>query len=146
MFSDDYFAQLRDRLKGYVHLCSIMSPDNDLSAAAVFTTCGDIIQYHLGGTSPYYIKEAPSKLIFDAIRTWGKAAGYRYFHLGGGLGASQDSLFHFKAGFSAERRDFFTYRLIIDELKYQACLDSWQKLQPDDSYSAGDFFPGYRRA
>jgi lipid II:glycine glycyltransferase (peptidoglycan interpeptide bridge formation enzyme) len=144
-FDDDYFNMLKRKLSGHLHLCTILSPQGNLSAGCLFTTCGEIIQYHLGGTSREFLKEAPSKLMFDAIRTWGKNAGYRFFHLGGGLGAGEDSLFHFKAGFSDNRKDFYTYRIIADQNKYQDCVSRWREAHEPGGNSHDDFFPEYRK-
>jgi hypothetical protein len=70
------------------------------------------------------------------------ARGYRWHHLGGGLGARQDSLFHFKSGFSPLRGVFRSWRAIADRARY----DQLVSRVPAERRAAvpADFFPGYR--
>ena len=57
-------------------------------------------------------------------------------HLGGGVGGAQDSLMHFKAGFSDRRHLFKTWRVVLDEQQYT-------ELSGKEPESTG-FFPAYR--
>ncbi|MDO4559180.1 MAG: hypothetical protein Q4C47_09455, partial [Planctomycetia bacterium] len=101
-----------------------------------------IIQYHLSGsvtderTRRYGGGTRP---ILDDMRRWGSANGYRWLHMGGGVGGRGpgDSLFDFKAGFSRHDFDFLTVRLIVDAAKYARLVDA----RPT---SDSGFFPRYR--
>jgi thiamine pyrophosphokinase len=77
------------------------------------------------------------------VMQWAHAQGAAYMHFGGGLGGREDSLFHFKAGFSKQRADFFTYRLIADSQAYDTLCIRWQEQHqaPLDE----TFFPAYRK-
>ena len=81
--------------------------------------------------------------MFAEVMHWAQAQGAAYMHLGGGLGGREDSLFHFKAGFSKQRADFFTYRVIADPSAYETLCARWQEHHhaPLDE----TFFPAYRK-
>ena len=146
-FSKGYFNELRSVLGDNLHLCTILSPEQEVAAAGLFTTFNGIAQYHLSGTADKYIKESPSKMICEAIYAFSKNAGNKVFHLGGGLGGNNDSLFKFKAGFSSLLLDFYTYRMVLDEGKHAMLIKFWrQKYAPvADSAFGPDFFPSYRQ-
>lgn len=144
-FDDKYFRGLMN-LNEVIHLC-IVEKDNEVACAGVFTECCGIIQYHLGATKSQFLKQAPSKLMFDYVRFWAKERGNEVFHLGGGLGgAKTTSLYHFKAGFSNQKHSFLTLRLIIDEEKYYHLVDLRAKTlntEPEKLLNS-NFFPAYR--
>jgi hypothetical protein len=142
-FSRQYFQALREQLGDRVHLVSVMSADMEMAAAGVFIATGSIVQYHLGGTAEKYLPMAPSKLMLDFVRQWAHAGRYGVFHLGGGVGSTEDSLFHFKAGFSPCRGEFHTYRVVMDEAKKTA-LDSVAESLRRPDVALNDFFPPYR--
>lgn len=145
MFSDDYFEDLRASLGERLHLCAVLSPAGDLAAAGLFVVTNKIVQYHLSGTAVGYLKQAPAKMMLDCAWRWAKEAGNEVFHLGGGVGGSDDSLFKFKAGFSDQLADFYTYRMILDEQMYDALMNEHAEGLSDSSNSDPGFFPGYRR-
>jgi Acetyltransferase (GNAT) domain len=143
-FDYNYFLQLANLGKN-LHLC-LVEWENQLTCAGIFTECDGIVQYHLGGTKNEFLKQAPSKLMFDYVRFWAKERGNEFLHLGGGVGGSKDSLFHFKAGFSKQRHTFHTLQLIIDEEKYQFLANLRAKslnIQAIDLIES-QFFPAYR--
>ena len=72
-----------------------------------------------------------------AARQHYTAAGAEIFHLGGGRGSGEDSLFRFKAGFSAARHRFALWCWVIDEPAYAGLTGG----QPPTAY-----FPAYRAA
>ncbi len=81
------------------------------------------------------------------VRFWAKERGNKVLHLGGGLGGrSQDSLYHFKSGFSKQTNNYSTFRLIVNQEKYDRLLNSTAKylnLEPKIIIESG-FFPSYR--
>src|SRR5690606_2430056 len=80
-------------------------------------------EYHLSGSHPEYRKGAPSKLMLHAACQWAKETGCHFFHLGGGLGASENSsLFTFKTDFSKLRAEFYTLRVITNHSQYENLL------------------------
>jgi hypothetical protein len=144
-FNRDYYSNIY-QLGEKVHLC-IVELETNIICAGIFFECSGILQYHLGGTKNEYLKFAPSKLMFDWVRFWGKARGNKYLHLGGGLGGSQDSLHYFKSGFSKQRHKFLTWRLIIDRQKYFDLVElraRFLQKQTQELLDSG-FFPAYRQ-
>ena len=67
-------------------------------------------------------------------------------HLGGGVGAAEDSLFNFKAGFSQKRHAFSCWKWVVNEGAYDEIASSVREhqrlagLRP----SASNYFPAYR--
>jgi hypothetical protein len=99
------------------------------------------MQAHLTCDNIKYRDKAPVKLVFDHARRTGSDFKMKYLHLGGGLqGSSDDSLFHFKAGFSEKKLIFSGWQFIIDESKYTNLTN---KIKVGTQIST-DYFPAYR--
>jgi Acetyltransferase (GNAT) domain/DegT/DnrJ/EryC1/StrS aminotransferase family len=144
-FGEDYFSELARELGPALHLLVAMIGGRP-SAAGIFTICDGIVQYHLGGTRNEFLKLSPMTLIFDTVRLWANEIGAHTFHLGGGVGAQEDSLFNYKAGFSDRRHNFATWRWIVAPEVYRELCERWSRengLQGLDSLSA-NYFPTYR--
>jgi hypothetical protein len=139
-FPDAYFAALREQLAGALHLFSVVAPDGEVAAAGLFTAVDGIVEYHLGGTSDAHLAQAPSKLMFHAVRLWAKEAGHELLNLGGGLGSSTGPLYNFKAGFARSVADFCTLRVVFDEERYARL----SRAAGVEAGAGGDYFPGYR--
>jgi hypothetical protein len=139
----DYIYGLREAWGECLHLASVVSPTGEIAAAALFSECHGILQYHLSGSDEKYLRLAPTKFLLDHMRYWGKERGDKVFHLGGGVDGQEDSLFAFKAAFSKHRSSFQTSRIITDRNRYeQAMIASCGK----PSHSQEMFFPTYRKA
>lgn len=145
-FTDAYFDGLRAALQDKLSLCSILAPTGEVAAAGLFTTCNGLVEFHLAGTSEKYLNVAPTKLMFDFVRRWGKELGCQLFHLGGGVGGAADQLFHFKAGFSELRRPFHTLRLIQDHDRYQKLCIKVGSIAGNSGLEGETYFPCYRRS
>lgn len=143
LYDLDYMSSLRDSLGERLKLATV-EIDGTVAAAGLFVETGSIIQYHLSGTDEAFVRQRPTKLLLHFMRTWAKERGAHTFHLGGGVGNTEDSLFDFKAGFSSARRPFFTLRLVIDPLRYLALSSAAQPALDPENLSG--FFPLYRRA
>jgi len=142
-FSRRYFEALREQLGNRLRLVCVMSDGNELAAAGLFIVTEGIVQYHLGATDERYLHMAPAKLMIDFVWRWAKEQTHAVFHLGGGVGGAEDSLFQFKAGFSPHRGEFSTYRIVVDETKY-ATLNEAAKVVGGTEIASSDFFPVYR--
>ena len=143
-FSRDYFAQLQRCQSDAFYLCTVRI-GGDVACAGIFTERCGIVQYHLSGTSEQYLRQYPTKIMLDHVRRWAKQRGNRLFHLGGGLGAGEDSLFQFKAGFSHLRADFHTWRVVIQEDAYRRRLQWWEVSAGTAPDPLDGFFPAYRK-
>ena len=144
-FDEAYFNLLTRELDDVSHLFVVLK-DGEVAAATICTICDGIVQDHLGGTRDAFLKFSPDRLIVDTERLWAAEMGARVFHLGGGVGAQQDSVFRYKSGFSDRRHTFRTWRWIIRaEVYEELSAISARRNEADGlrAISAG-FFPAYR--
>jgi Acetyltransferase (GNAT) domain len=135
-FSRDYLLGLWRELRGYVHL-GVVEVDGAIVCAGLFGQSNGIVQYHLSGTDEEALKLSPLKVLINHVRRWATQRGAHILHLGGGLGGAEDSLMHFKAGFSDRRHLFKTWRVVFDEKRYRELSGS----SPEPT----GFFPAYRQ-
>jgi hypothetical protein len=144
-FGRSYFEDI-SKLGDGIHLCLVEKGDQ-IASACLFLECGGIVQAHLGGSKTEFLSESPFSLVFDYGRYWSQERGNEFFHMGGGVGGSnQDSLYIFKSGFSPQRHLFFTIRLITDEEKYDHLVELRASALETDSATLlnSGFFPAYR--
>lgn len=98
-FEEKYFTDILS-LDGSNNKLLLIYNDTELICGAIVLLSDIIIRNHLSATSPDYLKESPSKLLTDEISMMGRRLGKKIFHLGGGVGGKEDSLFAFKKHFS----------------------------------------------
>jgi hypothetical protein len=145
-FPEQYFRDLCGVLPEEIRLF-VCRLGGETICAALFVLCDGIVQGHLGGTRSDFVQYSPMKLLLDTVREWGNTVGARIFHVGGGVGSHEDSLFRFKEGFSHVRHEFFTWRWIVSESEYGKLTSSKtgaSEIDVNQSLSR-DFFPAYRR-
>ncbi len=145
-FDRAYVTAMREALGRSLSL-AVVEIGGVVAAAGLFVeTCG-IVEYHLSGTDPAFMKERPTKLMLHHVRSWAKARGNTVMHLGGGVGGAQDSLFKFKAGFGKGRAAFNTLRMITDASRYDALTSERdaRKAGPTEEHPLTGFFPAYRK-
>lgn len=140
-YDSGYFERLFEDLAGYVRLATVLV-DDDVAAAGVYTECGGIVEMHLAATEPYYAARRPTKVLVYAVCQTARAQGHRWLHLGGGRGSAEDSLFHFKAGFSNGRAAFGTLRSVILAEPYRRLVAA---VGSDEDGDLDGYFPCYRR-
>ena len=138
-----YFEALRSALDGRLHLCLVEGPDKEVVSAGVFSEIEGLVQFHLSGTRSDHRRTSPSRLMIDHVRRALKAEGASRFHLGGGVGAKEDSLYEFKRGFSKHRAEFHSWRVLGDITRYDEANAAAQRAGA--SAESGEFFPAYRR-
>ncbi len=144
-FDADYFARLVSGLGPKLQLF-VVAVDGRIAAGALVTICDGIVQYHLGGTGDDFLNLSPMALLMDTVRLWANDEGARAFHLGGGVGSKEDSLFHFKAGFSDRRHTFPTWRWVIEPDAYRELCDrnARRNIAHGVRWASTDYFPQYR--
>src|SRR5207253_434222 len=106
-FDEDYFKLLVREL-GPVLQLFVALVNGEVAAASIATIRAGIVQDHLGGTRDKFLELSPDRLVVDTERLWASKVGARVLHFGGGVGARQDSVFNYKAGFSKRRHTFST--------------------------------------
>lgn len=139
-FGQDYFDSLRSRLARSTHLMTAHY-EGELTGGGIFFEHDGIVQYHLGATRTSYRAMQPMKTVLHQTIRWAKSRGNRVLHLGGGLGGRTDSLFHFKAGFSARHAPFRTWQIVVDPRTYAELSAA----AGDHASGDPEFFPTYRR-
>ncbi|MDQ6859630.1 MAG: GNAT family N-acetyltransferase [Verrucomicrobiota bacterium] len=144
-FDEAYFNALTHALGSASHLFVALK-DGRVAAATLCTVSSGIVQDHLGGTRDAFLEFSPDRLVVDTERAWATTIGARVFHLGGGVGAQQDSVFRYKAGFSDCRHTFRTWRWIIRPDVYgELCTRAAQRNAENGVRAISDrYFPAYR--
>jgi len=111
--------------------------DGELLASALCLSTKPWLHYHLSATSDRARTTGASNLLLFEAARWAQARGFTRFHLGGGLGGREDSLYEFKRRFDPEGTcEAAVGKAVHDSERYAAL--------------AGDagldgFFPAYRR-
>ncbi|ACY12916.1 GNAT family N-acetyltransferase [Haliangium ochraceum] len=141
-FGRSYFESLVADLPGSTRLVLVRAPDGSPAAGAFFMNCDGLVQYHLGAVAAEHAALSPLKLCLHGMAMTAQSLGARLLHLGGGLGARRDSLFHFKTGFSPQRAAFRSFRMVL----HRARCDALVARLPEPQRAAADagFFPPYR--
>ena len=142
-FSEADFERLRSGLAGLLHLLVVRVNDT-VAAAGLFTEFQGIVQAHLIASDEIYRPLSPAKLLLDDARRWARQRGNSTLHLGGGRGASEDSLLRFKSEFSPRRHVFHTGRWILDGSRYRELCAAHLARVSDPRALDQEFFPAYR--
>ncbi|MDR0834200.1 MAG: hypothetical protein LBN93_08475 [Candidatus Symbiothrix sp.] len=136
-FSNDYFYQFFETINSTLLLAIYQG---ELISGSLFTECHGIVQSHLSATRSEYLYLSPVKYIWECIRRLAQAKNDTIFHLGGGFGGKDDSLFAFKSQFSKCRFMFQTGRYIHNQAVYAHLVaEKFKNEVPQSSY-----FPLYR--
>jgi hypothetical protein len=144
-FSEKYFQELIAGSPSNVHLFTGILEGQAISAG-LFLECNGILQYHLSGTRDAFLPLSPMKLLLDEVRLWANCQGLRVFHLGGGNGGLEDSLFKFKAGLSDRRHQFSIWRCVLWPDLYEQLARAkhhWNDRNKRRN-SNPQYFPAYR--
>ena len=113
--------------------------DGEIIAASILLFANNRLNYHLSGSLKEYQHLAPSNLLLWKAAEWGNEIGCISFHLGGGVGSNEDSLFKFKKAFYRGT----LYRYYIGKKIFNDVL--YHKLESIASVEDNSFFPTYRR-
>ena len=113
--------------------------DGKIIAASIIIFANGRINYHLSGSLREYQNLAPSNLLLWKAAEWGNELGSATFHLGGGVGSQEDSLFRFKKAFyRGELCRYHIGKKIFNEKLYNE-LKSYRTDIGNNNY-----FPEYR--
>jgi hypothetical protein len=109
-----------------------------LASALCFAT-PPWLHYHLGATSERGRAVGASNLLFFEVASWARERGFERFHLGGGVGAREDSLFTFKRRFDpdSDLLEFAVGKAVHD-------ADAYRALTGRAADDLDGFFPAYR--
>lgn len=138
-FEEKYFFDLLNSIDFDTRLLLAKDKDSDtVIAGAMFITTNGIVQYHLSGTDEDKLDLYPIKLLIDEMRIIATNENNTFFNLGGGVGNKEDSLFHFKSGFSKDFKDFNLWKVIVNQEIYDQ-LTLEKSIESESNY-----FPLYR--
>ena len=138
-FPPEYWQALAEGLGERIVLVEARS-QGELAAAALCFATPPWLHYHVSGTSERGREAAAANLVLFEAACWGQKQGLKQFHLGGGAGGREDTLFHFKQRFYPEgRREASIGKLVHDEAGYLA-LAEMPELRLDG------YFPAYRNS
>ncbi len=113
--------------------------EDEMIAVSIMLAANGRLNYHLSGSKYEYRNLAPSNLLLYKAALWGCANGYKTFHLGGGVGSSEDSLFKFKKAFyrGDDLYQFYIGKKIYIREKYDELVGMREDIN-------SSFFPKYR--
>ena len=102
---------------------------------AIFVSCNEWIEYHLGAMVNLHRQYSPLKLLIDEARLIGNEKKMAVLHLGGGYGGENDNLYVFKQRMSSLTYTFKIWKWIVNKEIYEE-LSSGKK--------PSNYFPLYR--
>lgn len=142
-FNQDFYRSVLEDLK-YNSLIFYALYDQKIISMSMIIFGNHKMHYHLSASDREYQGLAATNLLLYEAACWGCENGYKSFHLGGGLGSKEDSLFKFKKAFNKNSETYFSIgKKIFDEDKY----DELVKIRVADNHYIRNttFFPGYRK-
>lgn len=117
--------------------------EENIIAMAIILFCNTQMHYHLSASDYHYRQFAATNLMLYEASLWGYANGYKTFHLGGGLGAAEDSLYKFKKSFNRNSENrFLIGKKIFNRNIYDELIELRKSIGDFDEEST--YFPLYR--
>lgn len=139
-FTLEHLTALHDAVGDRMHLAVACEGDEVVGGNTFFEYEGIATGYV--SSTRRAPKRYADELLYDEVRRWCKERGAEVFHLGGGKGGCNDSLFTYKAGFSPSRHPFHTWRVVADHQAYERLV---RERRPDaDPADLTTTFPSYR--
>jgi hypothetical protein len=141
-FKNDFYNSILNDLK-FNSLIFYAVYEDKIIAMSMILFINDQVHYHLSASDREYQHLAPTNLLLFEAACWGQENGYRTFHLGGGLGSKEDSLYKFKKAFNKNSDTIFIIgKKIFNEEQYNKLI---QIRCEDNNYNNDTlFFPKYR--
>lgn len=142
-FKDDFYRSICQDLADHYEMFYAVFEEK-IIAMAIMLFANGRMHYHLSGSLIEYRTLAPTNLLLYEAALWGLSQDFKTLHLGGGLGASDDSLYKFKEGFNRNNSQVFSIgKEIFDESKYGELVALRKSTDPDFDETSR-FFPLYR--
>ncbi len=142
-FNDAFYRSIQhDLYNNYEMFYAVR--DGQPIAMSVMIYANNQMHYHLSGSLMEYRNLAPSNLLLYKAALWGCEHGFKTFHLGGGVGSTEDNLYKFKAAFNRKSDYQFSIgKEIFDQKKYDELVS--ERLRRDIVFDKeSSFFPIYR--
>ena len=117
-FKPEFYKSIHDDLKDNYEMFWA-EYEGKIIAMSIMIFANGRLNYHLSGSDLQYRNLAPSNLLLYKAALWGCEQGMKTFHLGGGVGSEEDSLFKFKIAFNRfSDCQFSIAKHIFDKKKY----------------------------
>lgn len=118
--------------------------DGEIISIALILHANKQMHYHLSGSKYEFRSLSPSNLLLYEVACWGIEQGFKTFHLGGGVGSGEDSLFKFKKAFNKHSSNQFSIGYdIVDQEAYDKLIEI--RKEKDTGFNPNSsFFPLYR--
>jgi serine/alanine adding enzyme len=138
-FPDEYWLHLATKL-GDALLRFDAYEDGELVACILCLAAPPVLHYHLGASSERGQSLGANHVLFCETATWAAERGFELFHLGGGVGGFEDSLYEFKRRFDPEGLLPATLGKAVHD------MDAYRRLSGKDEIEYAGYFPAYRRS
>ena len=141
-FNTEFYKSVLEDLK-YNSLIFYALYDQKVISMSMILFANENMHYHLSASDRDHQSLAATNLLLYEAACWGFENGYKSFHLGGGLGSKEDSLFKFKKAFNKNSKTYFSIgKKIFDQEKYHVLKNIREK--ESNKTSRDGFFPSYR--
>lgn len=141
-FSKDFYDSILYDLRNNA-MIFYATYEGKIISMAIIMFCNTQMHYHLSASDYNFRNVGATNLLLYETALWGNANGYRTFHLGGGLGSSEDSLFKFKKSFNRySERKFSIGKKCFNAEIYEKLVEI--RKSENDFNDKSTFFPLYR--
>lgn len=142
-FDKDFYQSVLQDLR-YNSLFFYALYEQKIISMSIILFGNNNMHYHLSASDKEYQSLAATNLLLYEAACWGCENGYKSFHLGGGLGSEEDSLYKFKKAFNKNSETYFS---IGKKIFYQEKYDELIKIRyAEDEFDIDtSFFPIYRK-
>lgn len=141
-FNEEFFNSILNDLK-YQSMIFYAVYEEEIISMSMILFANEQIHYHLSASNQKYQHLAPTNLLLYEAACWGCENDYTTFHLGGGLGSKEDSLYKFKRAFNRNSNSNFVIgKKIFNEEVYEELVEIRNREGEIDVESS--FFPAYR--
>ena len=138
-FSEEFYQSVAHDLKNNAQVFYAQTEDGKIVAATIIVGADGVLNYHLSGSKYEYQKIAPTNLMLYEVALWGFENGYRSFHIGGGVGSKEDSLYAFKKTFyRGEPKRYHIGKKVLNSDMYDYLTEMRKEIKNPS------FFPKYR--
>jgi hypothetical protein len=144
-FSKTYFGNIRSLLKERAQIFNVVYENKVISSMLVLVG-EQFIHSHLLGIASEYRKERFGRFFDYNIALWGLRRGCKHYHLGGGYGGREDSIFKYKKSLAKNGRlSFYVGNKVHNKKVYDELSKIHEKNNPEVTGKNLDYFPLYRR-
>jgi hypothetical protein len=141
-FGENFYNSIINDLK-YNSLMFYAIYKKKIISMSIVLFANQQMHYHLSASDKEYQNLAPTNLLLYEAASWGCVNGYNSFHLGGGLGGYEDSLYKFKSAFNRNADTSFSIgRKIFDIEKYNELVNI--RSFSNENICNNRYFPLYR--